>query len=335
MALARIEPPTEVLVTGAAGFIAFHLIEALLRQGQAVFGIDNFDPFYSGAQKERNVGDLRAISKETRTPFHFQPLDLNRLSASDLENHPISVVIHLAGKAGVRPSIQDPEGYLKVNVNGTLRLLEICRQKKIQEMVFGSSSSVYGDDTAVPFSEESTAAKPISPYAATKRAAELLCHSYAHLHGMRIAMLRFFTVYGPRQRPDLAIHKFARLIQEGKPIPLFGNGKSSRDYTFCTDIVQGILCALRWVEKATQGACEIFNLGGSSPTSLADLVHLIERAMDKRAEIQWLAKQAGDVERTFADLTKSKRTLGYEPQTPMEEGMKAFVDWFNTSHTLR
>lgn len=321
----------KVLVTGAAGFIAFHLIESLLRSGTPVTGIDNFDAFYERELKEKNIEDLRRIAQETGTAFELREADIRDFSFKDLPE--VRSIIHLAAKAGVRPSIESPEEYTSVNVQGTTRVLEFARERKILEIVFGSSSSVYGNDTKPPFREESTAVLPISPYAATKRAGELLCATYCHLYGMKIAALRFFTVYGPRQRPDLAIHKFAKLIHRGESLTLFGDGSTSRDYTYVTDIVKGIRSSLEWVRKEAQsGQLEVFNLGGSKTTALIDLVRMLERELKAEPKIVWKEKQPGDVEITFADVSKSRKVLGYSPDFPIDMGIKKFVEWFRESN---
>jgi UDP-glucuronate 4-epimerase len=218
-----------------------------------------------------------------------------------------------------------------VNALGTVRLLELCREKDTKAFVLGSSSSVYGDDTPVPFKEDYPAVRPISPYAASKRSAELFCSTFAHLYGIRMALLRFFTVFGPRQRPDLAIHKFAKLIQAGSPIELFGDGSTSRDYTFVTDIVSGVLSAEKWALNAPSHSCELFNLGGSHPIALSQLVKILENALDRKAKVNSLGKQPGDVERTYADVSKSKTLLGYEPKVGFEEGVKQFVNWMRSA----
>lgn len=318
-----------VLVTGAAGFIAHHLIEALLRSGRTVAGIDNFDSFYDRSLKEKNVSDLRKIAEESHARFEFLEADIRDFDFDIFSGIEFDSIIHLAAKAGVRPSLFAPEEYVSVNIRGTTRLLEFARTRGISIFVFGSSSSVYGDDTAPPFREDSLCVHPISPYAATKRAGELICSTYAHLYGLKVAALRFFTVYGPRQRPDLAIHKFTRMIHQGECLILFGDGTTSRDYTFVSDIVQGLLSALEWTRStARHGEMEIFNLGGSRTTSLIDLVRMIEKELGKKAEIRWEMRQPGDVERTFADLSKAKRMLGYSPDFPIQTGIAKFVEWF-------
>ena len=320
--------PTPALVTGAAGFIAFHLVEKLLRAGTPVIGIDNFDPFYDIEIKKKNISDLTALATQLSVPFHFEKLDISELSAKSFAEHEISFVAHLAAKAGVRPSILAPEAYAHVNVAGTLHVLEFCRQRKIDRFIFGSSSSVYGDDTPVPFNESADCAKPVSPYAATKRAAELLCSTYAYVHGLRTASLRFFTAYGPRQRPDLAIHKFCKLIAHDKPVPFFGDGTTSRDYTHVSDIVSGVQSAIEWTAKANKASFEVFNLGGSKAVSLKELLGLIESALGKKAKLERHDMQQGDVLRTFADLSKSKKILGYAPRVSIQDGIKDFVSWY-------
>lgn len=322
----------KALVTGAAGFIAFHLIERLLRAGVAVTGIDNFDPFYDVALKKKNISDLKELAAQLSVPFHFQELDICELTTASFASEDFGFVAHLAAKAGVRPSILAPEAYAHVNVAGTLRVLEFCRERKIDRLVFGSSSSVYGDDTPVPFNESAPCAKPVSPYAATKRAGELLCSSYAHLHKIRIASLRFFTAYGPRQRPDLAIHKFCQLITRKQPLPFYGDGTTSRDYTHVSDIVTGIFSAIDWTANSAPSSFEIFNLGGSKAISLKELVERLESSLGKKADLERHEMQQGDVLRTFADLNKSKRVLGYAPSVSIQEGLKDFVSWFLKSY---
>ena len=309
-------PDRTVLVTGAAGFIGSHAAEALRAGGYAVVGVDNFCDFYDRRWKEANLKTAKIDVEEmdiTDGPA------ISRL-ISRIKPH---AILHLAAMAGVRPSIERPVYYSKINVEGTTHLLQAAVENKVQKFLFASSSSVYGNQKKVPFSEEDDVNEPISPYAATKRAGELICHSYWHLYGMPISCLRFFTVYGPRQRPDLAIHKFTRLIAAGRPIPIFGDGSTSRDYTFVADIVRGILAALERCERY-----RIYNLGGSEPVTLSNLVAEIERAMGKKAIIERKPAQPGDVERTFADLTRSSAELGYRPQTTLVEGLKKFVAWF-------
>ena len=313
---------TRVVVTGAAGFIGSHVVQALAQRGDEVVGIDNFDPFYPRADKERNLAEMGSLPG-----FSFREQDLLDTEALAALLTADSVVVHLAAKAGVRPSLADPVGYARVNVTGSAAVLEAMRRAGAARLVFGSSSSVYGDSTPVPFREDAVAVEPVSPYAATKRAAELLLHSVAPLYGLRAASLRFFTVYGPRQRPDLAIHAFARRMREGRSITLFGDGTQARDYTYCDDIVAGVLAALDWTASAPAGV-ETFNLGGNRTVRTGEMVEEIARALGIRPTIEWAPMQPGDVQRTSADLTKSGRVLGYAPRTPFPEGIRRFADWF-------
>lgn len=307
-----------IVVTGAAGFIGSHLCEALLDRGDCVVGIDNFDSFYDPAVKRRNVA--RFIE---HPDFELHEVDIRDSVAIDTAMTGAEAVVHLAARAGVRPSIEQPMLYQDVNVTGTCVLLESARNHGVTRFVFGSSSSVYGNNPKVPFSETDNVDHPISPYAATKKAGELLGHTYAHLFGLQVICLRFFTVFGPRQRPDLAIHKFTRLIESGEPIPLFGDGSTSRDYTYVADIVDGILRALD-----VNCPFRIFNLGGSHPITLSELVAAIERALGKKAHIERLPTQPGDVERTYADVSRAQEELGYAPATSLDVGLERFVAWF-------
>ena len=313
-----------VTVTGAAGFIGGHLCDALLRSGFEVTGVDNFDPFYDRSIKSDTVSRLSSTSS-----FTFCEADI-RDGATMLEQVAgADVVVHLAARAGVRPSIQDPALYTSVNVDGTVQLLEACAQSGVRRFVFGSSSSVYGDDTPVPFSETVPAMAPISPYAATKRAGELMCEVYTRLHDLRIASLRFFTVYGHRQRPDLAIHRFTRLLTQGSPIERYGDGSTERDYTHIDDIVKGVVAAVEWT-AAEDSAYEIFNLGESCTVRLDYLIDLIAGSLDVTPKIEQLPMQPGDVRRTFADISKARRVLGYDPSVTIEQGIPDFVDWYRT-----
>ncbi len=317
---------TRVLLTGAAGFIGSHVAERLVARGDEVVGLDNFDGFYPRAVKEANVAALRRASC-----FRLVEGDIRDATTVAGLLTPETVVVHLAARAGVRPSLEDPALYASVNIEGTAVLLEAARRAGARRFVFGSSSSVYGDAAPVPFSEDWPALQPISPYAATKRAGELLCATFAQLYGLRIMALRFFTVYGPRQRPDLAIHKFTRLIAEGRPVPFYGDGSSERDYTYIDDIVGGVLAAVEWTE-ARAGALEIVNLGESRTTRLDALVTLIARAVGKEARLERLPAQPGDVLRTCADVRKAARILGYRPTTTVEDGIPRFVRWFEEAH---
>jgi UDP-glucuronate 4-epimerase len=311
-----------IVVTGAAGFIGAHVCRGLLGSGTIVVGVDNFDPFYDRRIKEEAVDELRAFDG-----FVFQEADIRDRAAMTDALRSADAVVHLAARAGVRPSIEQPELYESINVGGTATLLEVSKELGVRRFILGSSSSVYGDDTPVPFREDQPCMNPISPYAATKRANELQCHVYTHLHHLRIAALRFFTVYGPRQRPDLAIHRFTRLLSDGEAIPQYGDGSSERDYTYVDDIVQGVLGAIAW-SRADEAACEIFNLGESKTVRLDAMIGLIADAVGVKARIERLPTVPGDVRRTRADVTKAKRVLGYEPRVGIEEGIPRFVAWY-------
>jgi UDP-glucuronate 4-epimerase len=317
---------TRVLITGAAGFIGSHLVEALVRRGDEVIGIDNFDPFYPRAMKESNLAEMGTLPGFT---FHEQ--DMFDVEALQARLTPDTVVVHLAAKAGVRPSLADPVGYARANVTGTAAVIEAARRAGVSRFVFGSSSSVYGDSTPVPFREDAVAIEPVSPYAATKRAGELFLDSVAPIFGFRAASLRFFTVYGPRQRPDLAIHAFARKMMKGETITLFGDGTQARDYTYCDDIVAGVIAAALWTETAPIGV-EAFNLGGNRSIPTGDMVAEIAGALGIEPKIQWGPMQPGDVQRTAADLGKSGAVLGYGPKTPFPEGIRRFVRWFREAY---
>jgi UDP-glucuronate 4-epimerase len=315
----------KVLVTGGAGFIGSHVCERLVERGDSVVIVDSFDPFYDPAIKRRNVDAL--LSGPNATLIEADIADAAGLESA-IGDQSFDAIIHLAARAGVRPSLDNPVAYARTNVEGTVALLELARRRGIRPFVFGSSSSVYGDSTPVPFVESEPASDPISPYAATKRAAELLCRSHAHLFGMSVICLRLFTVYGPRQRPDLAIHKFTRLMSNGRAIPFFGDGSTERDYTYVADIVHGIERALDWTVAAPASAFEIVNLGESQTTSLSQLVDLISKALGTTPQLDVRPSQPGDVQRTFASVDKARALLGYEPQTSMEAGIAKFVEWF-------
>jgi UDP-glucuronate 4-epimerase len=312
------------LVTGGAGFIGSHVCERLLAAGHAVWALDDLNGFYDPALKRRNLAQIQAWQK----PFVFTQGDVaDRPCVERLFRQvQFDQVIHLAARAGVRPSLEEPALYQRVNVEGTANLLEAARARGVTKITLASSYSVYGINSKIPFVESDPVFCPISPYAASKLACEALGHVYHHVYGMDVVMLRFFTVYGPRQRPDLAIHKFARRIVAGQPIQVFGDGSSARDYTYITDIVDGIMACVR----QTFGY-EIFNLGGSNPTKLSRLVELLEAALGKRALVERKPDQPGDVPRTWADLAKSGRRLGYAPKVRMEEGLPLFVDWFRNA----
>ncbi len=310
---------SKIVVTGGAGFIGSHLCEALLGAGHTVVALDNFDDFYDPAVKRRNIEV--ALASELYTLVEGDIRD-ERAVARAVQGD-VDVVVHLAARAGVRPSIEQPLLYTDVNVQGTLVLLEACREKGVSKFIFGSSSSVYGNNEKTPFAESDAVDEPISPYAATKRAGELLCHTYHHLYGYPITCLRLFTVYGPRQRPDLAIHKFARLMVAGQKIPVFGDGTMMRDFTYIDDIIGGIVAAIRRC-----GGYAIYNLGESRPVSLSELITALEKALDIEAIIDRQPVQPGDVRRTYADITRASRDLGYQPATDLRAGLARFVNWF-------
>lgn len=309
-----------ILVTGAAGFIGSHVCEFFINLGCPIIGIDNFDSFYAAKFKELNLAELKKNPE-----FIFYKTDIrNRKSLAQIfSENKVDVVIHLAAKAGVRPSIESIEEYYDVNVNGTVSLLESMRKYNVKKMIFASSSSIYGNNVKVPFSEPDSVDNPISPYASTKKSGELLCHVYHHLYNFDISCLRFFTVFGPRQRPDLAIHKFTRLIDEGRPIPFYGDGSTSRDYTYIDDIVQGINCAVNHLN-----GYQIFNLGESNVITLNQLVQTIEISLNKKAILNKQPMQPGDVSKTYADISKAKLEIGYSPKFDFETGIIEFVKWY-------
>ncbi|RPJ83678.1 MAG: NAD-dependent epimerase/dehydratase family protein [Acidobacteria bacterium] len=310
----------KVLVTGGAGFIGSHACEHLLDRGDEIVVVDNCNDFYDPRIKARNLDNVRARG---HFPFYCQDL-LDRPALSEVfKTHQPSAVLHLAAYAGVRPSLENPVLYTQVNVTGTAGLLELAREFGVTNFVFASSSSVYGINSKVPFAEEDPISQPVSPYAATKRAAELLCFTHHHNHGLPISCLRFFTVYGPRQRPEMAIHKFVRTIVNDGEIPVYHQGKSERDYTYVDDVVQGILGALDRPD-----GFQIYNLGNSRTVPLMRLIELVETALRKKARIKLLPAQAGDVPITYADISRAREHLGYSPETPIEEGIPKFVEWY-------
>ncbi len=311
----------KIAVTGAAGFIGSHLAERLVAAGRAVVAIDNFDDFYDPAVKRQNIRGL--LDSDA---FELVEADIRDAAAMTEALGGVDVVVHLAARAGVRPSIANPALYADVNVNGTAVLLEAARKNGIKRFIFASSSSVYGNNEKVPFSEEDNVDFPISPYAATKKAAELLCHSFYHLYKMDVTCLRYFTVYGPRQRPDLAIHKFARLIEAGRPIPIYGDGTAERDFTYIDDVIDGTVAA---IERCS--GYRIYNLGESRPISVNDLIVALEKALGKKAVRHYQQPQPGDVRRTYADVTRAKAELGYNPATPLDQGLRRFVEWLRAA----
>lgn len=315
-----------ILVTGGAGFIGSHLCEALLKQNATVISLDNYCDFYDPKIKANNIKRIESHAKsgqfinltgDIRDDKTYQEL-LKPYAAN------ISQVVHLAAMAGVRPSLENPKLYMDVNINGTLKLAEWVKQHKIPKLVFASSSSVYGSRDNAPFKESEDTSKPISPYAATKIMGENLLHTYSYLYGMQITALRFFTVYGPGQRPDLAIHKFAKLMAANQPIPVFGDGTARRDFTYVDDIITGILGAMQYAKTPF----EVFNLGESATTTVSEMIAYLESALNLKAVINWQDAQPGDVPLTCADITKARQLLNYQPKTQVAEGMKKFAEWF-------
>ena len=315
------------LVTGGAGFVGSHLVDSLLADGWRVTVFDNFDPFYNPAIKEANVREHLA-----NPAYALVRGDLRDANTVDsLAGRSYDVIVHLAARAGVRPSIEDPVGYQQVNVTGTQALLELARRIGTRQFVFASSSSVYGVNPNVPWREDDHVLQPISPYASTKISGELLGHVYSHLYDMRFIALRLFTVYGPRQRPDLAIHKFAKLMLNGKPVPMFGDGTTSRDYTFVADVVAGIRAAMTY----TATRYEVINLGNTHAVSLREMIGTLEEALGVTASIERHPEQPGDVPRTCANIDKARAALGYEPMTPFDTGVARFAEWLEAARGVR
>ncbi len=315
-----------ILLTGAAGFIGSHLAERLLAEGHTIVGLDDFNDFYDPARKRHNLAQV--VNRDNFRLVEGDILDyplLGQLFATES----FDAIIHLAARAGVRPSIREPLLYQEVNCRGTNNLLEMARQHGVGVFLFASSSSVYGANKKIPFSEDDPVDCPVSPYAATKKAGELLCYTYHHLFGLSVSCLRFFTVYGPRQRPDMAIHKFTRLIDTGQKVPMFGDGSSRRDYTFITDIIDGVVAAL----QRCRGYA-IYNLGESRTVELRYLISLISAALGKEALVERLPEQPGDVPITYADISRAQRALDYAPKVPIEEGIERFIAWYRTERDI-
>ena len=334
------------LITGASGFIGSHLAEQLLKNGHSVINVDNFDDFYSYEIKVKNT--LESVGQSVDFEFLDKEKDIQRLisqTASDcyklywqdirdmeglrriFAENKIDMVVHLAALAGVRPSIERPLEYADVNIKGSMNLWELCREYGIHKFVCASSSSVYGNNEKIPFSETDNVDRPISPYAATKKCGEILGHTYHHLYGIDMIQLRFFTVYGPRQRPDLAIHKFTKLISDGAEVPFYGDGTTARDYTFVEDIIDGILKSIKYLENH-KNVYEILNLGESEVVTLEEMLSSIEACVEKKAVRKNLPMQPGDVNKTNADITKAQAMIGYNPTTKFQNGIKKFVEWF-------
>lgn len=333
-----------ILLTGCVGFIGSHTLDRLLADGHDVIGVDNFDPFYPRSLKEANLADARLQIEEGKCRGSFELLEADLAEpetyqklkfladslSTDLcppasEKAPLfDAIIHFAAKAGVRPSIEDPVGYQRANVIATQNLLEFAKENGIKQFIFASSSSVYGVNPDVPWSESDAVLKPISPYASTKVSCELMGHVYSHLYGLRVLGLRFFTVYGPRQRPDLAINKFTRLIEAGEPIPVFGDGSTRRDYTYIDDIVQGIIGSLCYAGSEF----EVINLGNDQTVTLSEMIETIEKVVGKSAIIDWQPEQPGDVPQTWADISHANKLLGYRPRTSFKDGVTKFYDWW-------
>jgi UDP-glucuronate 4-epimerase len=311
-----------ILITGGAGFIGSHLVRRLLSEGDwNVTVVDNFCDFYSPEVKRRNLSPFVSDAR-----FRLYETDIRDVDGLEkvFSGADYAAIVHLAARAGVRPSLEIPGEYAETNVVGTVNLLEMAKKNGVPKFVFGSSSSVYGSRSTVPFRETDDISAPISPYAATKVAGEAVCHAYAHLYPMTVVALRFFTVYGACQRPDLAIHKFARLIEDGRPIPVFGDGTTRRDYTYVDDIIQGVRAAI----GHSGSAYEVFNLGESQTVELRELISLLEKNLGKEAIIDRKPMQPGDVPQTYADISKAREALGYDPKTKIEEGIVKFVEWF-------
>lgn len=317
----------KILLTGCAGFIGSHTAERLLEAGHEVIGIDNFSKFYSRSIKERNMSGFI-----NHPSFTFHKVDIrDKKTLFDTLTTPVNIVVHLAAKAGVRPSIKDPKAYIEVNVNGTHNILQWMVETGCKKFFFASSSSIYGNQKSIPFKEDEVDDKPISPYAATKRSAELMNFTYHHLYHIDIINARFFTVYGPRQRPDLAIHKFTKLIDENASIEMYGDGSTARDYTYISDTVSGIFNGANYLLNHND-VYETINLGNNTPVKLSDLIETLYRHMEKQPEVKQMPMQEGDVDITFADISRAKSLIGYSPEIPFNVGIAKFVDWYKSIH---
>ena len=316
-----------ILVTGGAGFIGSHVIDYLLASGLSVINIDNFNDFYDQSIKESNI----LVHLKYKERYNLLRIDISNKEElfNGLKKFKIDSIIHLAARAGVRPSIKDPHQYFMDNVIGTQNILDYAKDNNIKNLIMASSSSVYGNNKKTPFSETDPVDNPISPYAATKKTNELQAYTYHHLFGLKIIMLRFFTVYGPRQRPDLAIHKFMKLIKQDKPIPFYGDGTTARDYTYIDDIVQGLLSSLNYLEKQSS-VYEIINLGNNKPVNLREMVMTIENTLNQKAILDRLPMQQGDVDITYADISKAERLLDYKVKTLFSSGINNFFKWINS-----
>lgn len=316
-----------ILITGGAGFIGSHLCERLIKQNHQIVCLDNFNDYYDPRIKRKNIELL--LKDKSFSLIEAELCDFQQLK-SIFSQQSFDCIYHLAARAGVRPSIQQPLLYQEVNVSGTTNLLELSKQYEIPRFVFASSSSVYGNNKKVPFSETDNVDYPVSPYASTKKAGELIAYTYHHLYQISVSCIRFFTVYGPRQRPDMAIHKFTRLIDKGETIPVFGDGSSKRDYTYYSDIIDGLISAME-----NCSGYEIYNLGDSKTIGLLEMVKTIEKHLGKKARLDYQPFQPGDVDITYADISKASKKLGYSPKVFFDEGIKSFVDWYvKTGHEL-
>ncbi|WP_321514990.1 GDP-mannose 4,6-dehydratase [Marinifilum fragile] len=316
-----------ILVTGCAGFIGSHLCEKLINLGYHVVGLDNFDPFYSIDIKMKNMEGFKR-----NKAFKFYQIDLCKSGSLKMIEENVSLIVHLAGKAGVRPSIEDPQSYIDSNISATRNILDFMNERGIKKLAFASSSSVYGNNLTVPFSEDQNVDHVISPYAFSKKSCEVLNHSYHHLYKLDIINLRFFTVFGPRQRPDLAIHKFLKLMMNDEPIPVFGDGSTARDYTYVDDTVDGIVKTCNYLFK-NENVFETINLGNSYPITLNQMIEAISKASEIIPKINRLQMQAGDVYQTFADITKAKKLIGYSPKVSFDQGIELFVQWYKKLNT--